>query len=852
MQDLMPGRKTAAASQPPASLERHAGDIDLPLPLYEMKSLPGVTARTIRMNPGTLKLRLYRKGETICRQGESGWTAFVILTGDDLRNLPIERDRLMTELPDKITKAKQTNKLEEAETLEATLAELKQKGATLPKPLPGEGPAATVYVDSTPAVTPTFFERWFGKGLVGKNRPRVINIDAPTVVDYGTRKADLPEGALFGEWSCQYGTPRSATIVAARDCYVLEMLRNILNFVLKDEKFKAKVKQNYVSGVLQNHLAGLSFLADLTQEQLAEIREKVGLESYKDGQVIFDRGDPSDCLYIVRRGLVKVLVNDWPLLTTDDIKDVSKLTFTGEAGTFIQAKLGPLPEARDAIVRALNAVLRKRDLTTEAGKPAAALKLLVESTTFKKILAETLPAKPDDWSDQDWRRFNRLVLEAVCPGALRPVTRSDRPESLRRAGSENILRYMTQGDFFGEMGAVSGDPRSATCIAYVHPRPEAGELDAAGDRWRKEEERIELVRVPKQLLLELMAKYPTVREKIDAQIKAYREASARQKQTHGWEGRQPAYQSDRFQELGLVQGQKMMVIDLDRCTRCDECVRACINTHPDGRTRLFLDGPRFGRHLIPTTCRACRDPVCMIGCPVGSIRRGNNLQIVIEDWCIGCQLCSKNCPYGSIQMHDLGLIPQEGHDWQVRGQTGWHDVRLPLLYDADLEAMLALLRTRSLEFRRSFDVKKEHLEGEGGLKLVIATNDAAVKVEGKGKTAKLVGFIPVTLNGIALPLEGWTIEREQYVFELTKTERAKFLHRGRNLLSIKVTAPDTGSGTLLQAAIDLIQSTGAVIPLKAVVCDQCSTLPGSQPACVHACPHDAAKRIDGWNDSIAW
>ena len=31
---------------------------------------------------------------------------------------------------------------------------------------------------------------------------------------------------------------------------------------------------------------------------------------------------------------------------------------------------------------------------------------------------------------------------------------------------------------------------------------------------------------------------------------------------------------------------------------------------------------------------------------------------------------------------------------------------------------------------------------------------------------------------------------------------------------------------------------------RAVVCDLCSSLPGRTPACVHACPHDAALRVD--------
>ena len=66
----------------------------------------------------------------------------------------------------------------------------------------------------------------------------------------------------------------------------------------------------------------------------------------------------------------------------------------------------------------------------------------------------------------------------------------------------------------------------------------------------------------------------------------------------------------------------------------------------------------------------------MIGCPVGSIQRGSNGQIEIRDWCIGCSLCARQCPYDSIQMHDVGLIPEQALGWMYApasavGKADW-------------------------------------------------------------------------------------------------------------------------------------------------------------------------------------
>ena len=54
------------------------------------------------------------------------------------------------------------------------------------------------------------------------------------------------------------------------------------------------------------------------------------------------------------------------------------------------------------------------------------------------------------------------------------------------------------------------------------------------------------------------------------------------------------------------------------------------------------------------------DPYCLIGCPVDAIhRRGDTLEISIEDYCIGCGLCAQNCPYGNINMHGFPKMERD-------------------------------------------------------------------------------------------------------------------------------------------------------------------------------------------------
>jgi CRP-like cAMP-binding protein len=206
-------------------------------------------------------------------------------------------------------------------------------------------------------------------------------------------------------------------------------------------------------------------------------------------------------------------------------------------------------------------------------------------------------------------------------------------------GGDMVLAYLGRGNYFGEIGLLRGGVRTATCSALDH---------------------VEVVRISGADFMAILDRSPETRARLSA------EAEMRLAQNRARHERVSTVPLDDFITQGLMEAQNLLLIDLERCTRCDLCVRACADAH-DGVTRLVRDGLRFDNYLVATSCRSCRDPLCMIGCPVNSIRRRESLEIVIEDWCIGCGLCAQNCPYGNINLHSFTVqAPDESRPGRMR------------------------------------------------------------------------------------------------------------------------------------------------------------------------------------------
>jgi len=149
---------------------------------------------------------------------------------------------------------------------------------------------------------------------------------------------------------------------------------------------------------------------------------------------------------------------------------------------------------------------------------------------------------------------------------------------------------------------LSGGTRTASCTALDH---------------------VEVVRITGEDFQSMLDRFPEVRASLESVARGRVEENRKHVEEVG------EVPVDTFLAQGLMEAQSLLVLDLEKCTRCDQCVRACADAH-QGVSRLVREGLRFDKYLVATSCRQCRDPLCMVGCPVGSIRRRNTLEVIIE------------------------------------------------------------------------------------------------------------------------------------------------------------------------------------------------------------------------------
>ena len=270
------------------------------------------------------------------------------------------------------------------------------------------------------------------------------------------------------------------------------------------------------------------------------------------------------------------------------------------------------------------------------------------------------------WVDSVYRARTLLTQLQTAPlfwGCDEPFVASlaERVELVSSAPSEVVTHEGGKADAFylvrsGFLKLTQRIGEGEAVVTYLSKGMTLGEVELlidGLDTWQVTASSVgyaELVRVGRRDFVDLVGSYPAVRRQLwEAVVSRVKEAG---------QARKHLERSELIEfslETGLVQGNSILVIDLDVCTRCDDCVRGCASTH-GGRPRFVREGDKYENFLIARSCYHCEDPVCLIGCPTGAIRRANVAEVVeIDDsLCIGCSNCSNKCPYDAIIMHDTG------------------------------------------------------------------------------------------------------------------------------------------------------------------------------------------------------
>ncbi len=400
-----------------------------------------------------------------------------------------------------------------------------------------------------------------------------------------------------------------------------------------DEPLLAKKFENFsrrmtVSQVLDVIQTNVPLLEGINRLQLREFMLESELLTPAEGAAIFRRNDYTNSFFMIASGEVLVeglregQPSTWfPLGPGEFFGELGLISGRRRSNT---VKAGPdcvLIEApRRAMLKliaSVESIRRKVDEKFVKRAVRAYVAPMLPEAEVDELIADGVEVKTYGGGEA-------LFREGDAPDGLYLIRRGSVTISRVIAGREVVLSYLSAGNYVGEMALLSNSPRMATVKAAV--TTEALVLNAAtfqrvlarNPKWREEMEKLFLDRLRANAAMEARP--------------------------------DPGNIIGFLMQQGVGEATDVLLIDESLCVRCNNCEKACADTH-DGNSRLNREaGPTFAQIHVPTSCRHCEHPHCMKDCPPDAIHRSAEGEVFIDDTCIGCGNCERNCPYGVIQL----------------------------------------------------------------------------------------------------------------------------------------------------------------------------------------------------------
>jgi CRP-like cAMP-binding protein/thioredoxin reductase/Fe-S-cluster-containing hydrogenase component 2 len=404
-----------------------------------------------------------------------------------------------------------------------------------------------------------------------------------------------------------------------------------------EAKFGKLPKGRSVDDWLELLRANVSILNELSPLQMREFMLDSEVRAYRRGEEVFVRNAPGSSLFAIATGsaLVEVDPED-PRITVP----VEQGSIFGEVGLISGRRRGATVRAgEDSIMVEVSRTAALKLMASVPAAKRAVTRISVERQLLQMFGSGLTPADLAEVLD---------TAEIVPVSAGQPIlTEGDEGEDIYviRTGSMVVekaiggkpvfLSYLPAGSYVGEMALIAGGRRTATVKAAI--KSEVIRLDGAAFRRLLES---------KPALLERARADMAARQNLNAFIESRKDS---------FSGVVDLYsETARFLvDNGIGEATDVLLIDETLCVGCDNCEKACADSH-EGLSRLDREAGRTYAHLhVPTSCRHCEHPHCMADCPPNAIKRGPDGEVFIDDTCIGCGNCQRNCPYGVIRMDSV-------------------------------------------------------------------------------------------------------------------------------------------------------------------------------------------------------